>query len=304
MGVRRILIVDDDRSMLSAVADMVRDQGHEPHTATSWTDALRLYRQVRPDCVLLDVMMPTIDGFKMAQLLKREEEGGFVPIILITGLGDVESKRRGMASGADDFLTKPVNAVELEIRLASMLRIKDLADQLQRANDQLAELAATDGLTQLRNRRVLYEHLEREFARARRYKHPLAVFMLDVDHFKQVNDVHGHAVGDDVLRVVARVITTQTRETDIAGRYGGEEFVVLAPDTPTAAARVLGERIRAAVHAETEAADGVPAVTVSVGIATTESVQPAQFEDLLHLADEALYRAKKRGRNRVELAGR
>lgn len=288
--------------MLSALEEMVRECGYEAVSARSWSDALRVYRQARPDLVLLDVMMPTIDGFKLARILKNEDTERFVPIILITGLGDMESKRRGMASGADDFLTKPVSQVELQIRLSSMLRIKELTDQIQAANDKLAELAATDPLTQLKNRRVIYEHLEREFARCKRYDHPLAVFMLDIDHFKPVNDTHGHAVGDAVIRLVADVLRASTRETDLVGRYGGEEFIVLAPETSSADARLVGERIRAAVERETANRESVPACTISVGAATSEAVHAAHFEDLVHLADAALYDAKKAGRNRVVVA--
>ena len=298
----RILLVDDDRAMLRTIEEMVRECGYEAVAANSWTDALRLYQQAKPDLVLLDVMMPTIDGFKLAKMLKDSDHERFVPIILITGLGDVESKRRGMASGADDFLTKPVSAVELEIRVSAMLRIKELTDQIQAANEQLAELAATDPLTQLENRRVIYEHLEREFARARRYNHPLAVFMLDIDHFKAVNDSHGHQVGDEVIKLVADVLRASTRETDMIGRYGGEEFLVLAPETGADAALVAAERIRGAVQQRTASHPDLPRCTISIGIATTEAVEAAHFEDLIHLADEALYEAKKGGRNRCAVA--
>ncbi len=303
MSTPRILLVDDDRAILSALEKMVREHGYETVTARTWSDALRVYRRSKPDMVLLDVMMPAIDGFKLARILKDEDVERFVPIILITGLGDMESKRRGIASGADDFLTKPVSSVELQLRLSSMLRIKELTDQIKAANDKLAELAATDPLTQLRNRRVIYEHLEREFARARRYDHPLSVFMMDIDHFKSVNDNHGHGVGDEVLRVVARVLRNSTRETDIVGRYGGEEFIVLAPETGAEAAMIVGERIRTAIQAESEAGAGIPTVTISIGVATTQAVEAAHFEDLIHLADQALYSAKRAGRNQVKMAG-
>jgi len=300
--VPRILLVDDDRAMLSAIEEMVRDCGYDAVAANTWTDALRIYKQAKPDLVLLDVMMPTIDGFKLAKMLKGNDPERFVPIILITGLGDIESKRRGMASGADDFLTKPVSPVELQIRVSAMLRIKELTDQIQAANEKLAELAATDPLTRLKNRRVIYEHLEREFARARRYDHPLAVFMMDIDHFKNVNDSFGHNVGDEVIKLVADVLRASTRETDLVGRYGGEEFIVLAPETDSSAARVFAERIRASVAGATDARQDMPACTISIGIATTETVKAAQFEDLIHLADEALYEAKRAGRNRCAVS--
>ncbi len=296
-SVTRILVVDDDRAALSRLSGMVQECGYEAMTALTWSDALRLYRQATPHLVLLDVMMPTIDGYKLARILKNETPEHFVPIILITGLDDTESKRRGMASGADDFLTKPVGPVELEIRIQSMLRIKELTEKIEAANAKLAELASTDPLTQLKNRRVVYEHLEMEFARSRRYKHPLAVFMMDIDHFKQVNDRHGHGVGDEVLRVVARVLRGNTRSTDIVGRYGGEEFIVLAPETNTTDSRIVAERIRTGVAAATAAEPGLPDATISIGVATTEGAAVAHFEDLVHLADNALYEAKKQGRN-------
>jgi diguanylate cyclase (GGDEF)-like protein len=301
-GGARILLVDDDRAMLAGLEEMVVACGHEAIPAQTWSEALRLYRQAKPDLVLLDVMMPDIDGFKMARILKKEDAAGFVPVILLTGLDDLESKRRGMASGADDFLTKPVSPVELEIRLQSMLRIKELADQLRAANDKLAELAATDPLTGLRNRRAVYEHLEREYARAKRYRHPLAVFMLDLDHFKSVNDTHGHHIGDAVLKLVADTLKRSVRETDLVGRYGGEEFIILAPETSSKDAWIVGERVRATIAAASAAADGLPDVTTSIGGVTTESEAVRAFEDLVHVADAALYEAKDAGRNRVVVA--
>jgi diguanylate cyclase (GGDEF)-like protein len=298
----RILLVDDDRAMLTALTEMVRDCGFQALPASTWSEAIRVFRQSKPDLVLLDVMMPTIDGFKLARILKSENSEAFVPVILLTGLGDIESKRRGMASGADDFLTKPVTPVELEIRLSSMLRIKELTDQIQSANAKLAELAVTDALTLLHNRRSLNDALEREFARARRYKHSLAVYMLDIDHFKKVNDTHGHATGDRVLSLVAAVMRKSTRETDVVGRYGGEEFMILAPETSASDAHMVGERVRTKVESSSTAAADVPAVTISIGIATTDTVAAASVEELVQLADAALYQAKREGRNRCVAA--
>lgn len=299
MGRSRILVVDDDRTMLHSLTDMVEGLGYEVVAASSWTEALRSFRSARPAAALLDVMMPTIDGYKLTRMLKSEAGDAFVPIILLTALDDVASKRRGMASGADDFLSKPVHSVELEIRLKSMLRIKELADELQLAKQRLERLAVTDSLTSLHNRRSLDEALEREFARARRYGHPLSVLMLDLDHFKQVNDNHGHAVGDAVLELVGDVLKRATRETDIVGRFGGEEFMMLAPHTPREQAELVGERIRELVASDSEAAENLPSVTMSVGLASTEFEVLDNGEQLVKLADDALYEAKRGGRNRV-----
>jgi diguanylate cyclase (GGDEF)-like protein len=299
----RLLLVDDDRAMLDHMSRMVSDAGYTPLTACTWSDAIRQFREGRPDLVLLDVMMPTLDGYKLARMLKADTVS-FVPIILLTALEDLESKRRGMAAGADDFLSKPVTPLELQIRLSSMLRIKELTDQLHEANAKLAQLAVTDPLTGLHNRRSLYSHLEREFIRSQRYKHPFAVAMLDLDHFKQVNDTYGHQTGDRVLKFLADVLRQTTRNTDVPGRFGGEEFMVLAPETGRETVAIMAERIREAVERQSrDLGDGMPRVTISIGAASTEILTATTFEDLVHLADEALYRAKREGRNRVVVAG-
>jgi two-component system, cell cycle response regulator len=298
----RILILDDDRGVRQLLGRMITDCGYEPLVASTWAEALRMYRESSPHLILLDVMMPGMDGYKVAKMF-RDQGGAFVPIILLTALEDLESKRRGMAAGADDFLTKPVSQLELQIRLSSMLRIKLLTDQLERAKAELAELAVTDPLTGLHNRRHLFQEMDREFARAQRYKRPLACYMIDIDHFKNVNDTYGHQVGDRVLVLMAEVIKGTVRNTDIAGRFGGEEFMILAPETSTESGMVLAERVRQKVPACTEAAGpDVPRVTVSLGLATTEHPRASDTTELVRLADEALYRAKKEGRDRIVAA--
>jgi len=298
----RILILDDDRSVRQLLERMVADCGYQALVASNWAEALRIYREGSPDLILLDVMMPGMDGYKVAKML-RNEGGAFVPIILLTSLEDIDSKRRGMAAGADDFLTKPVSQLELQIRLSSMLRIKVLTDQLATANAQLAELAVTDPLTGLYNRRHLYELLDREFARAKRYGRSLACFMMDIDHFKSVNDTYGHPVGDRVLQLVAELVKGTLRNTDIAGRFGGEEFMILAPETGPDAAMIVAERVRRLISARSAAAGPpVPHVTVSIGVATTDHGGATAAAELVRLADEALYRAKGAGRDRSVVA--
>ncbi len=298
----RVLIVDDDRLQCAEVAKVVREWQAEVYTAQTLADALKLHKEVRPDLVLLDVMMPHLDGYKLAQMFKRD--AAFTPIILLTALDDLDSKRRGLSAGADEFLTKPVNALELQIRMSSMLRIKRLADELERANKNLAELATLDALTQLVNRRAIDERLGLEFLRARRYKHPFTCILIDIDHFKAVNDTYGHPMGDRVLVEVSIAIKQSVRTTDLAGRYGGEEFMVLAPETPASSARIVAERIRNAISTRTyeKASEGLPTVTASLGVASTE-LDVATEGALVKRADESLYRAKHEGRNRVILAG-
>jgi len=293
----RVLLVDDDRTMLTSLSEMVRAIGHESFPATTWAEALQTFRNVQPHIALLDVMMPTIDGYKLTSMIKAATDR-FVPVILITGLNDIESKRRGMAAGADDFLTKPVAQLELQIRLSSMLRIKQLTDEIHAVNAKLEKIAVTDPLTKLFNRRAVYEHLEREFMRSQRYGNPFCVYLMDIDHFKNVNDTYGHSVGDQVLVLVSDGMRQTVRRTDVVGRYGGEEFIVLAPETSLSEARILGERLRMIVSQRSAETEGVPHVTISIGVAQAEAGTMAHFEELVHLADCGLYQAKRSGRDR------
>jgi two-component system, cell cycle response regulator len=296
-----VLIVDDDPLQCAHLAKVVGEWECEPFIAQQLSDALRLHKEAQPDLVLLDVMMPHVDGYKLAQMFKRASP--FVPIILLTALEDIDSKRRGLSAGADEFLSKPVNALELQIRMSSMLRIKRLADELERLNKKNAELATIDPLTQVANRRAVEQRLAHEFQRERRYKHPLACILIDIDHFKKVNDTYGHPMGDKVLVEVAAAIRESIRTTDLVARFGGEEFIVVAPETPATAAHMVAERIRRAITAKTtaKADQGLPVVTASLGVATTE-VQVTTEADLVAKADAALYRAKHEGRNRVIIA--
>jgi diguanylate cyclase (GGDEF)-like protein len=291
-----ILIVDDETLHCRHLARNVEDWGAIAFPAQTLAEALRLHREAAPDIVLLDVIMPDVDGFKLAQRFKREAP--FVPIILLTALDDIASKERGLLAGADECLTKPVNLVELRIRVSSMLRIKRLANQLEAANARLSALATVDPLTQLVNRRVLDERMTLELKRARRYRVPLACLLIDVDHFKSVNDTRGHPVGDMVLAAIAGTLAGTIRDTDLVGRYGGEEFMVLAPQTSLAQGGLLGERLRKGVESQKTSEPDFPLVTVSIGVASTEQTM-ASPEDLVALADGALYRAKRAGRNRV-----
>jgi two-component system cell cycle response regulator len=298
----RILIVDDDRAQCEHAARIVEEWQAEARTAQTLGDALRLFREFHPEVVLLDVVMPHFDGYKLAQMFKREAP--LVPVIFLTSLDDIDSKQRGLAAGADEFLTKPLNAFELQIRLSSMLRIKRLTDQLEGAKAEYATLAHIDALTQVANRRAINQWLTTEFERASRYSRPLAVLMVDVDHFKSVNDTYGHQIGDRVLAEVAQSIRDAIRKSDFVGRFGGEEFLIVAPETTALSVRPLAERIRQRIHEQTSTAArdaGIPAVTASLGAATTERALKT-VEELLQSADVALYRAKQEGRNRVCIA--
>ncbi|RMG20306.1 MAG: diguanylate cyclase [Deltaproteobacteria bacterium] len=253
------------------------------------------------DLVLCDVVMPGLDGFEFLQRFKEEARDADVPVIMLTGQEAVEKKVRALEAGASDYLTKPFEPAELVARVKVHLKLKALQDELKEANARLSTLAVTDPLTGLFNRRHLMDLLETELDRARRHGTPLALLVVDVDHFKAINDTHGHQMGDRVLVAIAKKLKSCLRKHDLIARYGGEEFVVLLPHTGRTEAAATGEKLRDAVAGApfTETA-GIP-ITVSIGAATYPDAGLETVDDLLLRADEALYRAKALGRDRVAM---
>jgi diguanylate cyclase (GGDEF)-like protein len=294
-----ILIVDDEPLGARRVAEMVGELGHRALVAQSWTDAIRLFSGNPIDLVLMDAVMPTVDGFKLTRIL-RDQARSYVPIVFVTGLTDRSARERGVEAGADDLLMKPVDPVELRVRLTAMLRIRRLTQDLETKTRTLALLASTDSLTGLHNRRSLDERLPIELERANRYDRSVSLLMLDIDRFKLVNDAHGHEAGDEVLSFAGDLIRDVTRAADLSFRYGGEEFVVIAPETTAAHAGELGERLRVAFSSRSANVCRAGEQTVSVGVcATHQLLAPVELGTILRVVDAALYRAKQGGRNRV-----
>jgi two-component system cell cycle response regulator len=254
-----------------------------------------------PRLAVLDWMMPGVDGPELCRRVRGSEgpEAHYTYLILLTAKTETASIVVGMEAGADDYIVKPFDAQELKVRVRAGERIVQLHHDLLELKEQLQIQATTDTLTGILNRRALLARMDLEMARARRSKHPFT--MLDLDHFKQVNDTHGHAAGDLVLRESVTRIRSVLREYDTVGRVGGEEFVVLVPDLSPDKAVAVFERIRLAVKEPPFDFDGVPiAVTVSQGMVTWDG--KASVDELLMLADNALYTAKANGRDRVEQA--
>jgi two-component system, cell cycle response regulator len=292
-----ILVIDDVSASRSELVRVVGSLGYRTAEASNGLQALQLIKRLRPSLVLLDVVMPVMDGFKIAAAVKAMPI--FVPVILLTGLDDVDSKRRGQSAGADDFLAKPISPIELHIRISAMLRIKSLTDALEEARAKLAELADTDPLTGIANRRSFERTLGAESQRALRYRHPLSLIIFDIDHFKRVNDTHGHAAGDAVIRAVAQAARDEARNTDSVARIGGEEFAVMLPETDMPGACVFAERLRVRVSMLSIPCDrSLLRVTISLGSATWACEDGFAAADLLLEADEALYGSKRNGRNR------
>lgn len=296
----RVLVVDDDEDGLYILKLLLTKMKYEVHTARDGEEALQKAEALVPDIILLDVMMPKLNGFEVCKRVKSSPEGMYIPIILLTAKSELMSKIEGLDCGADEYLTKPYDMSELTARIRSMLRIKGLNDSLRTANRQLEELSVTDELTKLYNRRYINRKLDEEFRRATRYKRPLSLLMFDADHFKSVNDTYGHAFGDVVLKDIARIILDTAREVDICGRFGGEEFIAVLPDTELARALIVGDRIRKNVETH-DFTDGHHSIrrTVSVGIAALPDDQIKDEFQLVEWADKALYHAKTHGRNRT-----
>lgn len=303
----RILIVDDHQDNVELLQARLEARGYVIDTARDGQQALDQVAVLPPDLILLDVMMPNIDGIEVAKRIKADRSLPFIPIIMQTALDAIESKVEGLDAGADDYITKPINFAELEARVNSLLRIKalqeDLAQrerQLADMNDRLRHMSQTDALTQLDNRRYLEERLQELFGHALRFDEPLACVMCDLDKFKSVNDSHGHQAGDAVLRQFAEILRREAREIDRVGRYGGEEFIFLLPGTGAEAATVFAERVRQAVedHPFTFPGGSVKR-TMSCGVAAWPHPAVASGDALVKAADDALYVAKETGRNRV-----
>ncbi|MGE0680386.1 MAG: diguanylate cyclase [Candidatus Binatia bacterium] len=301
----KILIAEDNRDLRDIVARMVKALGHEIAVASTGKEALQQVHEHSPDIVLLDIMMPEMDGLEFCQALQAEEIIRNFHIIITSARDALEDKVKGLELGAADYLTKPFSLAELRARLQVGERIVRHRKLIKEQQEQLEHLAREDALTKLSNRRHFDERLQEEWQRALRYGYSLSLLMCDIDHFKQVNDVYGHLYGDLVLKEVAQALVHGSRASDVVARYGGEEFVVLLCEARLEQAVVAAERLRAAVKARSFThPSGSFQVTMSVGLTTSaigESADPAQ---LLAEADEALYAAKNRGRDRVEFYGR
>ncbi len=310
----KILIVDDHEDNIELLRARLEARGYEVHGANDGFAALEAVERVTPDLILLDVMMPKMDGMEVVRRLKSNPELPFIPVIMQTALDSTENKVEGLDAGADDYITKPINFAELEARVNSLLRIKQLQVALKSSNTQLEarekelaemnnklrEISLTDGLTGVENRRSLEDRLQDQWQHSVRLHEPMAVVMCDIDKFKSVNDQYGHQAGDAVLKEIAHILKTEAREIDRVGRYGGEEFLLILPGTVLDAAVTFAERLREKVENHTFAYEGgTLRRTMSCGVAASPHPKVKDQEALVRAADDALYVAKETGRNRV-----
>jgi diguanylate cyclase (GGDEF)-like protein len=296
-----ILVVEGDTAQRQALGAMLTQIGYDATLCATGRDGLRQFRRQRPQLVIASARLPDMDALPLVRRLKRT--GAFVPVVLLTDAADMERRARGIDAGADELLERPRLAFDLELRLRSLLRIKALTDELALKNERLLELAHTDPLTSVPNRRAVLEELKREVGRSARYGTPVSVLLLDLDHFKQVNDRFGHAAGDRVLREAAQELERGIRHEDRLGRFGGEEFLVVAPCIGEQEAVRMAERLRARIAARPIEWRGDDiCITASVGVAACPGGVGRSANALLEAADGALYEAKARGRNQVAAA--
>jgi diguanylate cyclase (GGDEF)-like protein len=293
----RILIADDDPFSRRFLQKSLEKWGYEPVLADDGLKAMEiLERDDAPHLAIMDWMMPGLDGLEVCRRLRKSGASRPIYIIMLTAKGEVEDLVQAMDAGADDFTTKSFDVRELRVRLRAGERIVKLEETLRR-------MATRDALTELWNRAAILDMLERELARSARKEGAVGAIMVDVDHFKQVNDTRGHAGGDAVLVEIARRLKSGLREYDAAGRYGGEEFLIVLPGAGADEAAEVAQRLRLAVAAEPiQLAREQVQVTASFGAAVSATDQNLDADALIRAADEALYMAKRGGRNRVELA--
>lgn len=298
----KVLIVDDETVGRALLDNWVREWGYEVITASSGEECLALLEgDPSIQLVVLDWLMPGISGLDVCRRVRENPHGRYVYLILLTGKGDAEDAIVGLEAGADDYVKKPCNPKELQVRLNAGRRIIELERALTAARERLAHEAAHDALTGIWNRRAILDELRRELFRAARTEEPVSVVLGDVDNFKAINDNFGHGVGDDVLREVAHRVQKCLRSYDRAGRYGGEEFLVVLAGCGEEGGIAVAERIRQAVETEPIVC-GKARLTVTLSLGVACSGHDASLDRLVRAADLALYRSKSGGRNRVTAA--
>jgi two-component system cell cycle response regulator len=300
----RILIAEDDAISRTLLERTLQRAGYEVISVENGAQAMaELVKQDAPRLALLDWIMPEMDGVEVCREVRRRKEHAYTYLILLSSRESKEDIVAGLESGADDYLTKPFDVDELKARLRTGQRILELEDHLVEARESMRFQATHDLLTSLWNRGVIVELMSHEIMRSRRERSCTALMMCDIDHFKSVNDLYGHAIGDEVLREVARRLHNSVRSYDMVGRYGGEEFLVALNkcDPGSAVSRAENLRTKIASRPIQTANSPVP-VTISIGLALSTEFTECSVEELMHQADMALYAAKAAGRNCVRVA--
>lgn len=302
-----VLIVDDDELVLARLAELVKGAGYRVHSATNGPAALKLLQSSGASVVVTDLSMPGMDGFELCHQIRQHVQTGYVYVVMLTARDDDADIIAGLEAGADDYVSKRSTAAEFIARLRTAKRVLELEFSLKDALAKKRQLAMTDPLTSLYNRRYFMRHFSRELKRAQRYGGTVSLLMLDIDNFKKINDSYGHGVGDAVLKRFSRLTCKSLqRATDWCARMGGEEFAVVLEGTTLTEAQACAEKIRRRIDDSViETSAGMIHVTVSIGVSGLESIsdrRTATLQGLLQHADANLYASKANGRNCVTLA--
>ena len=292
----KILIIDDDAGVRDSMQEYIMDSGYDIYTASSAEEALELLKSEIVDVVITDIMLTGMDGLELTDLIKHNYD---IDVIVMTGYSEKFSYEDAINKGASDLVFKPIRYRELMLRLKRVLKERQLSIDRAKMLKTLEKLAITDGLTRLYNLRHFYKQLELEIDRCNRYGHSLALLLLDIDHFKKCNDSYGHLEGDKVLVKLGQVIKLCLRTMDSAYRYGGEEFTIILPETTGKEANNVAERISASVESERFSTDAGEDFSITISIGVTEYFKEEQLSTFIHRADQAMYKSKEKGRNRI-----
>lgn len=288
----RVVAIDDSEDVHRLLTARLRQEDLELVSARDAEAGLHRVREAPTSLVLLDLDMPGMDGFEALRLLKESPQTVNVPVIVLSGIASAQDKVVAFDLGAHDYVTKPFDMTELRVRIRAALRLNFLVAML-------AQRAQLDGLTGLWNRAYFDNRVQEEISRIQRHADPISMAFFDADHFKSINDTFGHPAGDVVLQGIARTLQSEIRQTDIACRYGGEEFVVIMPKTTVEEAKISCERIRGAIESINWARHPERKVTVSIGVAGSNGPSGLSAASLVEAADQCVYAAKSAGRNRV-----
>jgi diguanylate cyclase (GGDEF)-like protein len=295
-----ILVVDDEKGIRDSIREAIQYAGYACWTADSGEEALEFLEEKHVDILIADIRMPGLNGFELTGIVKEKYD---TDVIIITGYGKDFQYEEAIKKGASEFILKPIRLQELIVRLKRVLRERTLIAQRRQMEERLREMTITDDLTKLYNMRHFYEQLQLEMDRALRYKHSLSLLLLDVDRFKQYNDTHGHLEGDKILTKLSEVIRECLRKSDSAYRYGGDEFIVILPNTHGKEAKKVAERITASFPAQDSGARPGDSVVTTLSVGVVEYAEGEELSRLVSRADQAMYTAKKQGGNRSLLAG-
>lgn len=296
---RHILVVDDDEDILFILSKALQQEGYTVATASSGEAALQILAESTPDLVILDVNMDGISGIQTLETLRRRNN--YVAVIFATGNRQPQDVVKGLDAGADDYLKKPFDISEFLSRVRAKLRVKDLNDELRVANKKLKDLVEIDDLTGLFNMRSIYQKLDHEIVRAKRIRNSISVLMMDMDHFKNVNDEHDHLFGSFVLSEVGKIVKNNIRQIDFAARYGGDEFLIILTDAQVEGTNLFAERLRQTIenHLFDNGIDQIR-LTASMGFAITHPDAILDARAIVRRADKCLYNAKEAGRNNIK----